>query len=281
MASKKIIKKDTLNTSGGVYNIDLSENFDYYVLTGTGSLSGSWTISSSTPSKGDCLEIMLDFSFVRGLNNITVLGVSLGDLSELKSKVEAIYDGSSWNVSITPYFNNSKTVVTTLVKDLSITGEKIAKLSIDNTMIKNGGVSLDNLESEAVDSTKIKAGSIVPSSQSGSLSTEIIIIPVSFDSGEQCRNRIVAPFNGRITQLSYIVTKGLSGTDNGLIEIIINGVPTTPGTITVPLSSAINATATTSITSSNTFTDGQVIDFTSSKVTPGGKLLLSIELQRT
>lgn len=283
MASKKIIKTDTLSTTGGIYNIDISENFDFYILTGTGSLSGSWSIVSSTPSKGDYLEILLDTSFVRGLNNISVLGVALNDLSNGRCYIQGLYDGS-WKVSVTPYYNNtsnSQTVFTTLIKDASITTAKMDKNAIDTSKLGNESVTEDIIATESISENKIQDGAITSSKLQASNKIEIITIPVSFESGEQARNRIIAPFNGIIKQVTYTVTKSIAATDSATVEVLINGIPTLPASISIPASTGLNTTSTTTITSSNTFTDNQSLDFTSAKPTPGGKVLLSIELERT
>lgn len=113
------------------------------------------------------------------------------------------------------------------------------------------------------------------------LSYEFETVTVSFESTEQCKNRVYVPYNFRIEQVNTIVTKALAGTNDGTVVVSINGSATTPSTLTVPASSALDHENVLSITSGNTGAGGSYIDFTTAKTTAGGKLLLTMKLKRT
>ncbi len=113
------------------------------------------------------------------------------------------------------------------------------------------------------------------------LSYEFESVTVSFEATEQCKNRVYIPYNFRIEQVNTIVTKALAGSNDGTVVVSINGSATTPSTITVPASSALDHENSLAITSTNTGAAGSYIDFTTAKTTAGGKLLLTMKLKRT
>lgn len=108
-----------------------------------------------------------------------------------------------------------------------------------------------------------------------------VAIPVSFEAGEQCGNKWVAPCNGTIVKLDSFVTKAIAGTDNGTITAAIAGVGVTNGVVTVDMSSALDVQDSATPTALNTFTAGQIISLTTAKVTAGGKCLVTLKYLRT
>jgi hypothetical protein len=113
---------------------------------------------------------------------------------------------------------------------------------------------------------------------------EAIILPVSFESGEQAFNRIYIPYNFHIHEVLYNVTKAIAGTDNATIDVYVQGNQTTftSGTpITIAASSGIgtNGAGVNPLTN-YTGISGNHIDFITSKTTPGGKALLTVFLER-
>lgn len=110
-------------------------------------------------------------------------------------------------------------------------------------------------------------------------STDMVCVPVSFESTEQCHNRIYVPYNFRIVQVRSIVTKALAGTNNGTITVAIAG-GSSAGVISIPASSALDYEDSLLPVSNDTGSAGDYIDFTTLKTTAGGKALLTIHLQR-
>jgi hypothetical protein len=110
---------------------------------------------------------------------------------------------------------------------------------------------------------------------------ESIVIPVSFETDEQCNNSIIAAFNGTIEQEDAFVTKELANTDAGTITVQINGTPVTNGAITIPLSSPLDTQVSATPTALNTFVKGDIISAVTAKTTAGGKALLTLTAIRT
>ncbi len=106
------------------------------------------------------------------------------------------------------------------------------------------------------------------------------IVPVSFESGEQCNNTFYAWFDGEILSLQAAVTKALAGTDAGTVQLYIGGNPVASGLITVPLSSALDDLVIVPTVTGATFSAGDPIYLTTSKATAGGKLLVTAQVLR-
>lgn len=129
--------------------------------------------------------------------------------------------------------------------------------------------------------TTIQAGAVDPAMLSGNGAKEVWILPVSFQSGEQCNNPIIAPYAGTIDQMESFVTLALAGTDAGTITANIEATPVTDGAITVALSSPLNTQDSATPSAANAFAAGDIISFISAKTTVGGKCLLSVQVTRT
>lgn len=112
------------------------------------------------------------------------------------------------------------------------------------------------------------------------LSYEFETIPVSFESGEQCKNRVYVPYGFRLYEIRAIVTKALAGTNAGTITVSINGGATTPSVLSLPASSALDYEDVITFTAGNQYSSGAHIDMTTAKVTAGGKALLTLKLKR-
>lgn len=113
-----------------------------------------------------------------------------------------------------------------------------------------------------------------------------LIVPISFETGEQADNGIVVEFNGRILEIQSEVTKAIAATDAGTCTpaIGVNEVYTnvTGGLLTFPLSTALNTRIEAIPTAANVFKKGNRIKFPTAKTTAGGKALLTVicEAQR-
>lgn len=161
--------------------------------------------------------------------------------------------------------------------------------------VLRGGTGLDN--SAATGLQKYAAGTpsvgllvaadvtvdtLTPSTLTQEARTEVLNFTVSFETGEQCDNKIIMPYAGTVTSLYGIVVKALSGTDAGTVTPKNQGGTTmTSGVLTFPLSSALNTAVTATPTANNTFVAGDVLSFTSAKTTVAGKILLSITIERS
>ncbi len=114
------------------------------------------------------------------------------------------------------------------------------------------------------------------------LTYEAVTLPVSFESGEQCDNRIEMPYDGTVSKVTAVVTKAIAATDVATITPKNGaGVNMTSGGISFSAGDPLETTITSSPTGNNTFVAGDIIRFTSAKATAGGKALLSVYVTRT
>lgn len=107
------------------------------------------------------------------------------------------------------------------------------------------------------------------------------IVPVSFETGEQCDNSVIAPFNGNITKIYESVTKLIEATNDANLQVKIAGGNVTGGAIVIPAGSILNYNSTVIPSAAYSFLKGQQIEVTGSKATAGGKSLVTLLLTRT
>lgn len=110
---------------------------------------------------------------------------------------------------------------------------------------------------------------------------ETIQLQVSFESGYLGDFKIKMPYAGTVTGIYAYAIKAIAGTDNGTIVAKNNGGTTmTDGTITYTASDARGTAYTVSPSANNTFAAGDLLTFTTAKVTAGGVVQLSITVTR-
>lgn len=281
MAIRKIVNSQTLPAIGGTINIPVSDIDSIYLFTGSGTLSGNITIApTGTPTLGDSVEMVIQSSFTIGANTISVFGVNLNSLSGSYTKVTCYYNGSSWNVNVIPYYNANTPIKTILIEDANVTEAKIANNAVTTDKIKDSNVTAIKLAKDAVEEDRIKDKAVTSQKLSTDVATECITFNASFESGEQLSIPLVIPYDGYLKSITYIVTKAIAGTDDAYIESAISGTPTVPSLITIPASSTLAFAAKTSITGSNGFGTSDTLEIKTSKVTPGGKALIILEILR-
>jgi hypothetical protein len=123
------------------------------------------------------------------------------------------------------------------------------------------------------------AGSIVAADVETSLKTEIITVPVSFETAEQGDMKIEIPYACTVNKVTMYVTKALAATDNATVDCKDNAAASM-GVVTGTASAAIGSGFTLSPSANNVFTAGQVMTMTTAKTTVGGKGLLSIKITK-
>lgn len=88
-----------LTNGGGTITMDITKNDNTLVLTGSPTLSSSWTVvTGGTPTAGDMQIVYYKSTATVGVNTITILGQLLTTAQALagNSIVISSYDGSSW-----------------------------------------------------------------------------------------------------------------------------------------------------------------------------------------
>ena len=102
-------------------------------------------------------------------------------------------------------------------------------------------------------------------------------VPMSFESGEQTTTKIYFPMKVTINKIRGIVMKAVAGTDNGTVTCGNSTGASASGVITATASAALNTEYTVSPTTNNVVLADGYYYLTSTKTTPGGKVLVSLE----
>jgi len=133
-----------------------------------------------------------------------------------------------------------------------------------------------------VANTQIPNNEIAAAKLAATLRDEVIIIPVSFDSGDQCDNRFKMPFAGTVTEIYAVVTNALSGSGDGTIVAKDgSGAVMANGTITFSPTAALETEETVVPTTNNVFSAGDILRLTTDKSAGGGKSLVSVKVTRS
>lgn len=272
----------TLSSGGGTINLPTNEPYNTYRFSGIATLSSSYTIQSSgTPIAGMEYRILYQATLTLGANTLTIFGANIiSDLSKQSLEIHAYYNGTSWETKVLADFGDTPFITSDMIESMTLTSSNFANDSVPPNAIQDNAIDSINLVNNSIITTKILDSNVTLAKLETKLKPEVIIVPVSFESGEQSNNSITIPYDFRIDTIRYDITKAIANTDVAIINPFINGVATSPSSITIPLSTVINTTASTTLASSNTGTTNQVVKFVTSKTTPGGKALLTISLTR-
>ena len=105
-----------------------------------------------------------------------------------------------------------------------------------------------------------------------------MVVPVSFETGEQCQNRVYTAGRMRIDRVKAIVTRAIAATDNGTITVQ-DAAGDTIATLTITLSSALNTEFDSGIISDvdQDIEANSHFRLLTAKTTAGGKMLVSVE----
>jgi hypothetical protein len=246
----------------------LNDEVAFFILEGNSTtLATSLSVTSTyTPIAPLVYKFMFDGGVVLGANNFSFFGTQLTAAQALyPAVIEVWWDGAAWN-----------TVVNRVeIRTTGVANSDLAPMPPQTVKMNSGlgaGVPQD------VDFLGFR--------DAVGLGKVVYHIPVSFNSGEQSYNTIMAPVIGEVTRIGYIVTEEIAGTDDATIDVGITNfwpVPVSNYIITIPAGTIVN-------TGGILNTKGQGLDLPaltvnsnyigldSAKPTWGGKALLSIEI---
>jgi hypothetical protein len=172
----------------------------------------------------------------------------------------------------------------------AITRSKLASGTADYVVI-NSGTGVMSQEAQLANSRggtglDSSASTGFPTISSGTWSAAAIAVDrdldVSFEAGEVGDFKIYMGFAGTLTNIYAYATKVIAGTDNGTIVPKNNaGTTMATGTVTFTASDARGTAYTVTPSTNNTFVAGDILTFTTAKVTAGGKVHLSLKFTRT
>ncbi len=110
--------------------------------------------------------------------------------------------------------------------------------------------------------------------------THILVVPVSFETGEQGAAKVYFPSSVTVTKVRTTVTKALAGTDAGTVTGANATGASTGGQTSHAASAAIGNEQSATPTTNNTVDAGSFYQLTSAKTTAGGKALVTIEYKQ-
>lgn len=232
----------TITNAGGIIDLNISDPISFYNVDGTGIvLANDLDITTSDPGvKGVTYNINYDG------NGLDINGHDLTIFGVILTAAQALI-----KLQITSYYDGTDWITT--VKP-SVDTEFVASANISSA-----GLGITDLDDDA--------------------NTEVIVVPLSFESGEQCANLLpVLPWAWEISRIDTVVVKAIAGTDNGTITISEYGVGDID-TITVAASSALN-TVDSVVPSDSPHPAFSTLALTTSKTTSGGKVIATIKLIR-
>ena len=271
---KRLIQEDvTIAASTSSITVDLTDYTDVYRFTGTATLLGALTVSTSgTAAKGDYFEIIYEANLDFDGNTVTILGTVLPEVLEsVIGKISCYYNGSSWVVIFHPKADEAGWVQAAQIATDAVTNAKIGTAAVDT----------DELATDSVTTVKITDANITAAKLDAETKLYAVPVTLSFETGEQTDYEIIIPHAFTLTNINYTVIKAIAATDDATISPRVNGVATTPSSITISASSALSTSASTAITGGNTGTAGQIINLITAKTTAGGKVLATLYIQRT
>ena len=149
------------------------------------------------------------------------------------------------------------------------------------TAAMTGDVVNDN-----VGAMTIQPGAVDVAMCQAELRDEMIVVNLSFETGEIGRADIYIPYKCTLEYIHASVQKLIEATDDATINFKDNGGndmtggSLTAGSLTLTAGSAIASNFTSTVLSNNTFTAGQIMQITTVKTTAGGKATVSLKFTR-
>jgi len=266
-------------------------------------LMGYLVIDTESSAASDDLDTISPIGYSDG-DILIIHGVDAGRITTIKHGVDNIYlesgvdyDTADKSTAIglrkedNSWFEIFRSKNTFTIVDGSITELKLSTDSVSTIKVQDGAITEPKLASNSVTTDKIVDGSVtaskladgaIPISKLDSqVTTELIVVPVSFETDEQGDYKIKFPYDCEVLEAIAYVTKLIEATQDATIimkddssDVLGDGIMTMPaglntgsGVSTVPISNT-------------TFTAGDTMTFTCGKTTPGGKALISLKIRK-
>lgn len=216
------------------------------VVSGSATLStGNYviTISTTGAKKGDWFLIQYDAQVTVGSYDVIIGDLTLSDADALAGGIIVLgyYEGTVWQYSHFKDFGSYAKVQTADYAADSITVAKVE----------------DNLK------------------------YEVIVFPVSFNTGETAQNKIEMPYSGTVSKMTAYSTS-IIGDDSTITPKNNTGTVMGSGTITFSASDPVNTGYTSTPSTNNTFVAGDILEFLTQTSTLGsGTALVSVKITRS
>jgi hypothetical protein len=315
MGQQKTFISYVITAQGGAITRPVTENCDGYNVTATGgavTLIGDMTFAhSGSPVLNQVVVVNFGGGVTIDGNILSFFGFTLDQYQALlPSIITGTWNGASWDIFISI---NNKPIV-----QYSVDGSVIIPLSIPGTAMANATIPVSKLENvgdakilqgngstvvantlngdgtitntgtltianDVITTVKILDANVTVLKLTTELRTELLVVPVSFESGEQGAYKIKMQYSGSFLDVYAEAVKAIAGTDTATI-ILKNNAGTTM-TVTTPIvfaiSDAFGTAYDSAITGNNTFVAGDIITVNTAKTTPGGKALVTLKILRS
>lgn len=297
----------TLLAAGASFEVSIFDNVDLYRIIGGG---GAALLASNTfvlkagevATEGATMSFRYEANVVPGGgNNVVILGQTLSAVQSKKnSDITALYRGGAWEINvvadlaqdawlevtafaptvyavaadITTGTDQSKVVTSKAVLDWWTA----AKLLVAQTFAQIITFTLSPVVTAFTGNKFLRS-----SAGKGIVETDLIEVVstvVSFEAVEQGNNGIVIPYAFEIQSARTVVKEAVAATDDGTVQLKINGANVTNGLITVAASAAVDDIDTCTPTALNTGLANDILTCVGVKTTGGGKVEIQVVLKR-
>jgi len=234
-------------SAGGTTTYVANTDDKYQKLTGSSVLSSNAIYELDAAAiDGDEFWLEYDASVVVGAFSLSIFGITLTADQALNGGL--MFYGrfleSGWRVQVTINLNSGSTytfqAATEFYKDSSVTVAKVE----------------DNLK------------------------TEVIVLPISWDTNRTGDHKIVLPFPCTITQIDIYADDLIEATDDADVDFK-NNAGLSMGTQTLSAGTTIGSGVSLTPSSNNTFTAGQVLTATTTKANAGGNAKVSLTIVKS
>lgn len=265
----------------------------HQILTGSATLIGAYTIQGAgSPADGDEFIIENRATADYDSNVVTVMGIVIPELLEDKLwTVTAVYDGplGAYRSTLAVDYTETVHIIAAMLAADSVTLVKILDtiFTADASGRAKFAVNFVNQSLMAllsVGTPELIDDSVTPLKGSDESNTELLVVDhISFETDEIGDHKIVIPYNCTVVTIDYYASKLIEVTDDGTV-IAKDNAAATMATTTVTGGTAVGSgPGTETPVANNTFSEGEVMTFTTSKVTQaaGGYVRASVQIIKT
>jgi hypothetical protein len=158
---------------------------------------------------------------------------------------------------------------------------KLQDSSVTEAKLSDGAVSTNKIQDGAVTASKLADGAIPVSKLDSQVTTELITVPVSFETDEQGDYKIRFPYDCQVEEAIAYVTKTIEATEDATIIMKDNTSDVMgDGIMNMLAGLTIGSGVSTTPISNTSFSAGETMTFTCGKTTPGGKALISLKIRK-
>jgi hypothetical protein len=258
-----MITKDILVIDGVNGTIESSSVADVFRVTGTAVLTSNWSVAySGTPVNGETREIRYEAKGITlGGNHISFLGSSMPDEYVAKDlTVFCQYNGTTWDVIMTPDFDESSIINTQHLIDDCITLDKIAADQITNKHIAANAVEEAMINTDAVVTAKIKDNNVTLAKLATQLAYTVLM---NNTAGAAVPTAVTL---GASTILARLAAGGIVAATPAEIRTLLAVLTTTLASANILVGNAGNVATAVSMTGDISITNAGVTAIGSSKV---------------